>query len=826
MEKRTGLTNIEVEKKRQEWGFNELPQKPPPSQLLILLDQFKNPLIYILILAAIITIFLRDFKDTIIIFLAVIINTFLGFLQENRAQKAIFALQKILTPYTHVIRNGEMIKIPAKELVVGDLVILNTGEKVPADGRLLAAVELSVDESILTGEAVPVIKDLSLKEKNVYMGTTVLTGRGEMEVIAIGSSTKLGAIATSLSDTKETETPLQKRIDSLAKALAIIIGILSVLILATGLVAGRSFGEMFITSVALAVAAIPEGLVVTFTVILAVGMQRIYKRKALVRRLLAAETLGSVTVICTDKTGTLTEGKFKVVSWDVHKEDVAIKTAVLCNNLADPEEKALWEFVVSKDHFDPQKIREENPRIGEIPFSSKLKFMITLNRIPNSNPHHVTQIIFVKGAPETVLKMCEISSPLKKSWEEKIRRWANKGERVIGMAYKQVDNPRIVIHNELKGLNFLGLVGFSDSPRKEAKDVLRIASEAGIKIKVLTGDFRVTAEAVLRHLGIEVRPDEIMEGEELKHLTLQELKSCVSKIRLFSRIDPSEKLRIVSALQENGEVVALIGDGVNDAPALKKAEVGVVVGEASEVAKETADIVLLDSNLGTLIAAIEEGRKIFSNLRKVVTYLLADAFSEVGLVIGAILLSIFLKTPLPLPLTAAQILWINLISDGFPSLALAVDPKEGNIMVKSPRQPQEAIINLPIKVIISVVSIFSSLGSLFIFTYFFQMDNNLVMARSLTFGALGFTSLLYVFSCRSLSRPFFKISPLENAYLLLAVAGGLFLQVIPFYAPFLQDFLEIAPLGFHEWGIIIVFGFLVVLSVESVKILFRGRQSS
>lgn len=820
-----GLSNIEAQEKHLKFGPNELPEKKSPPRLLILFDQFKNPLIYVLLFASVITVFLGDFKDTIVILAAVFVNTILGYLQETKAQKALTALKNILTPHAMVIRDGQVKEILARDLVVGDLVILNTGEKIPADGKLLEAVELTVDEAMLTGEAAPVDKSVTAKNPAVYMGTTILTGRGKMEVTAIGLATKVGEIAGMISEVGETETPLQKKLSVLANFLAIFIGILAVLIFTTGLLAGKNFAEMFATSVALAVAAIPEGLVVALTVILAVGMQQILKRKALVRRLMAAETLGSVTVICTDKTGTLTEGRFKVVSWETTDSELAIKSASLCNNLADSEEKALWDFVITQNHYDPQEIREENIRLAEIPFSSKRKFMAVINRMDNFEKNKIRNVLFIKGAPETVLGICQNQPRLKKEWEEKVRQWAGRGERVMGMAYKEVPGTDFKIETGLEDLIFLGLVGFSDLPRKEAKEVLRIAHEAGIKIKVLTGDFRSTAETVLKQLGINVKPDEILEGEELKHLTNDELKSCITHIKLFARIDPSEKLRIVQALQENGEVVALIGDGVNDAPALKKAEVGVVVGEASEVAKETADIVLLDSNLKTLIAAIEEGRRIFDNLRKVVTYLLADAFGAVTLITGSLILYFFSGASWPLPLTAAQILWINLIADGFPSLALTVDPKEKGLMKESPRRPQEAIISLEIATIIAAVSLFSGLSALFVFHYFLT-HGDVNIARSVVFGALGMNTLFYVFSCRSLRRSIFEINPIGNPYLIAAVLGGLFLQITPFYLPFMQKFLGLEPLGIWEWVVVLTSSILVVILIEIVKWSFTAHNKA
>lgn len=809
-----GLTSDEAARRLKEYGPNILPEKPPPSSVLILLDQLKSPLVYILLIAAIVTFLLGHFSDMTIILLAVFLNTILGFYQEQKAKKALHALTKVLTPQTRVIRDGEKKMVAASQLVPGDLVSLETGDKIPADGVLIEVVDLAVNEAMLTGESQSVVK----KENDLgFMGTMVVAGRGMIQLKKTGSFTRMGEIATSLKE-KEEKTPLEKRLGLLAKNLAILVGLAAVFIFVSGILAGKSTIEMFTTAVALAVAAIPEGLLVSLTVILAIGMQRILKRKALVRNLTSAETLGSVTVICADKTGTLTEGKFKVVSWEVVDDNLAFKLAVLCNNLTDPEEKALWDFVMTKDHFDPQRIREENPRIREIPFSSKNKFMATVHKMIDNYTQTAQNFLFVKGAPEKILEMSKISSLLRQDWEEKSERWASRGERVFGLAYREVQSTRwrkgLKVQNELKDLTFLGLVGFSDPPRKEAGEVLRIIQGAGVKLKVLTGDFRVTAETILRQIGLEVKPEEILEGEEVKHFTNEELRSRISQIKLFTRVDPLDKLRIVKVLQENGEVVALVGDGVNDAPALKRAEVGVVVGEASEVAKETADIVLLDSNLGTLVSAIEEGRGIFTNLRKIILYLLADAFGELVVIFGA------LVAVLPLPLAAGQILWINLVSDGFPALALTVDPPKEGIMKEPPMNPKENLLNLEIKALIFLVSLFAGLSSLLIFFLFLSKTGDVIFARSLSFAILGTNSLFYVFSCRSLRQPVWRSNIFSNLWLVLGVGAGFFLLVSAFYFPPLVSVLGTVPLGIFEWGLVAATGLAVVILIESIKFVF------
>lgn len=814
MEKLTGLTSQEAQKRLLEFGPNVIPEGKPRPQLFIFLDQLRSPLVYVLIFAVLVTIFLKDFKDTAVISFAIFINTILGFIQESKAQKSLLALKKILAPKARVLRDGKISEILAKNLVPGDIVLLEAGDKVSADGKLLEAIELTVNEAILTGESVPAEKSLGPQKNKVFSGTTVLAGRGKMKVLATGSRTKVGQIAAALEETEKEATPLQKRLASLAKTLAIFVGFLTLAIFTIGFAVGKPIAEMFLTSVALAVAAIPEGLVVALTVILAVGMVRLLKRKALVRKLLAAETLGSTTVICTDKTGTLTEGKFKVISWEVEDKNWALKLAALCNNLSSPQEIALWEYSQSQNHFDPQKTIEENPRLWELPFSSERKFMAVVNQIQENKE----KILFVKGAPEKILAMATISPKEKRNWEGKATDWASSGQRVLGLAYKKVQSKQLKVKSgEIEDLIFLGLVGFSDPLRPQVKEALKLCQRAGLGVKILTGDFRATAEAVMTQAGITVVPEEILEGEELHHLNKEELQERVEQIKLFARIDPLGKLRVVEALQAKGEVVALIGDGVNDAPALRRADIGVVVGEASEVAKETADMVLLDSNFQTIVAAVEEGRGIFTNLQKVITYLLADAFSAIILIAGTIVLG------LPLPLTASQILWINLISDGFPNLALTVDPKEKNLMNFPPRKPQETILNHQIKIIIALVSTATALMALLIFGQFSQTQS-LAVGQSMIFALLGLTTLFYVFSCRSLTTPLFKTNFFNNPYLILAVFAGMVLALLPFGVPFVGQFLGIVPLNFGQWQIILGGAVTVIFLIETAKWIFVRRE--
>ncbi|MBL7159787.1 HAD-IC family P-type ATPase [Candidatus Microgenomates bacterium] len=872
-----GLKEKEAQKKLLEFGPNRFPQSPFPSDLKILFQQFKSPLIYILLFASLVTIFLKDFTDTLVILVAVLINTILGFYQERKAEQALVKLKNILTPHAKVIRDGKLRNIEADLLVPGDLVVLAQGDKVSADGIVVEAVNLSINEAILTGESMPVSKEaleraLRSSTKNfvaadhpdvsvgtnyvkqnfcglpaplseidnlnkVFMGTTINSGRGKFLVIKTGQETEMGKIAIKLTTLEEEQTPLQKRIAVLARTLAILVGSICGLIFLTGLLWGKNPLEMFTTSVAIAVAAIPEGMVVSLTVILAIGMQRILKRKALVRKLLAAETLGSVTVIATDKTGTLTQGELKVVKTQFTDKNLASLASILVNNQADPLETALWDWTkINSKLRDPQKIIDENPRVFEIPFDSEKKYQLIISNFKdketkiNSNDKDKL-MLFMSGAPEVVLSKSKLSENEKKKWLEKIEKWGKEGLRMMALAVKPLDekttgsSQKDFYIKEVQDLNWLGLIGFEDPIREGVAEALESCKEAGIKVKIITGDYAETAAAVWKKLiAYEVGPQErsnlsrkdalrFLNGSEIEKMSPEKLKQKVGEIDIFARVTPTQKLKIVEALKENGEVVALVGDGVNDAPALKRADIGIVVGEASDVAKETADIVLLDSNFSTIVAAIEEGRGIFDNLRKVILYLLSDSFSEIFLVLGSLLLG------LPLPLTAAQILYINLVTDGFPHLALTVEPKEKGLLKRKPIKTKAPLLNLEAKLLIGLISLVTAVMCLTLFNFFLKRSG-LVLARTITFIALGIDSLLYVFSVKSLTKPIFKINLFSNPYLLIAVSLGGILQILSLYNPALRKFLNLALLNSYHWLLILTTSLVVIILIEGVKFFF------
>jgi len=799
---KNGLSGKEAAERLKKYGLNLLPEKTPPSQLSLFITQLKSPLVYVLLFAALVTLAIGHFSDSFIIFLAVFINTILGFIQEKRASDALYALKSYIADKSTVIRDGKRVTVDTSSIVVGDFVVLNQGVKVPADGKLIFANRLYLDESIITGESTPVLKD---KNDTAFMGATVSVGQGIMRIEKTGISTKIGKIAEQVQKTDE-DTPLQKQLKSFSKKLVVVIVVLTTIVFIIGLVRGENLVEIFTTSVALAVSSIPEGLLVSLTVILAIGMQKILRRRGLVRELSSAETLGGVTTICVDKTGTLTQGKMQMTDYVGDKEALA-KQALLANDLDDPLVIAAFEWgrTIIKDYI------QEHPRLDSIPFSPKERYFMSLHSWPGSS-----NIIFINGAPDLLLERCTLSENDKEEIGKTIDDLAGQGKRLIGLAKKMVTNKKkILVEADAKSdLEWVGLLAFSDPVRIGVSEALGQAKEAGIKVIVVTGDYASTSEFVLSEIGMPVTKEEIITGSQLEKMTIEELARKVKSTRLFARTTPDQKLNIVEALKANGEVVAMMGDGVNDAPALHKADIGIVVEEATDVAKESADLVLLDSNFATIIAAIEEGRGIFDNIRKIILYLMSDAFGEIIVVIGGILVG------LPLPVTAVQILWINLISDGFPNLALTIDPRRSGIMKEKPRSSKEPLMSLWMILLISFISLVSGLAALLFFYYVYRNSSNIALARSVAFATLGLNSLFYVFAVRTLTVPFWKNNLFENRWLILAALFGLSLQILPFTTPSLREFFQIEYLGMNYWFIAISLSLLMFVLVELFKLVY------
>jgi len=814
----SGLTSLEAKRRLKEEGPNELRKEQQFTSLKIILSQFKSPLIYILLLAGIVTLFLGDLKDSLVIFGAVLINTIVGFYQEQKAQKSLEVLKNLLTPQANVIRDDQQQIIKAKDLVVGDLVVLTIGTRIPADGVLVEATDLTVNEAILTGESMPAKKTKALGERTkaskykkgnmVFAGTIVSSGIGKMLVTKTGMKTQVGKIGRRITKLEEEKTPLQIQIGRLARYLAVTVGAFALALFIFGEFLGYDLLEMFTISVAVAIAAIPEGLPISLTVILALGMQRILKRKALVRRLLAAETLGSVSVICADKTGTLTEGQMKVIEAvledDKQGKDLLIKGALLCNDMRDPLETAMKDWAEGQMNFT--KLKKQYPRLDEIPFNPKYKYIATLNKSREDN------LLFFSGAPEIVLHKSDLNKEEIKNWEQKFKDLAEKGYRLVGFAYKKVKAKEIE-RKDLHEFIWLGVLVYEDPIREGVKLILKQTQAAKIKVKIITGDYPSTALAVLKKLGLADN-GLVLEGRDLEEMTEKDLQEKVKDVVLFARTTPEQKLKIVKALKSNGEVVAMMGDGVNDAPALKQADIGIVVGQSADVAKQTADIILLDSNFATVFQAIEGGRAIFENIRKVVLYLLSDSFSEVILIGGSLILG------LPLPVTAVQILWINLVQDSFPAIALAFERQERGIMREMPRKKDEPILNNELKFLVFAIGIFTSLVLLGLFYLLTKGYLYLFDIRTVMFIALGIDSLFVVFACRSLRRPIFRYNPFSNKIISLSVFIGMSFILGAIYLPPLQRLLGTQPLGVREWIFLVSLGIFNLLAIEITKGVF------
>ena len=804
-----GLTAAEVLERRQRYGENQLPEEKRVSAWTILINQFKSPLVYIILAAALVSLIAREYSDFAIIMAVVVIDAILGSVQEYQAERTYTALKGLLKPAATVIRDGVRSEVPVSELVPDDLIVLTAGEKVPADGLLLEATKVAVEEAILTGESEPVAKAAlpdqaaATEAHRVFMGTTVLTGRGLMTVTGTGTHTELGKIASSLHEHVEDGTPLQVRLEAFSRTLTRIVAVFTLAILAVGLRMGHGFLEMLRTSIILAVAAVPEGLLIAVTVILVVGMRKILKRNGLVKKLLAVETLGSVTVICTDKTGTLTEGRMRVTRTELEDSQRALETMVLCNNLEGPLELALWEYASAQPELKPQELVDRSTRVAEELFSSETKFM-TAHTVLDGQAND-----YLKGAPEIVLGMCDLSDQRRVEILGQVDQWAGEGLRLLGLAYREHRN--LDIHT---GYHWLALVAMEDPLREGVVDAVRVAQHAGIQVKMITGDYRRTADRIGRMIGLVRDGDLVLEGADLAAMDDAELARQVPHTAVFARIKPQDKLRIVRALQSSNEITAMIGDGVNDAPALKRANIGVVVGTATDVARESADLILLDSNFRTVVAAVEEGRTIFENIRKVVAYTLSNSFAEVITIFTAMILG------WPTPLTVAQILWIHLICDGPSDIVLGFEPKEEGIMDEKPKSIQEPILTRLSASLIGFISIASAVFALTLFRHFWAVHGDAVEGRSIVFASFAINSMIYIFAYRSLRRSMLHTAPLsQNKPLILAVIGGLITALLPFSVPALQRLLGIVPLTVDEWALVGGCAVSLLAAVEVAKII-------
>ncbi len=803
-----GLKENEVLALRKRYGKNLILGKEKVNWFFVLLSQFKNPLLYILGFVGFISLIFGELFDFFLVVTVVILNVLMGFFQEYNAKKTLLSLRKILKPQAMVIREGKRKMIQAEDLVPGDLVILISGDKVPADGELIQG-EVFVNEAILTGEEESVLKKAD-GDKNLFMGSIVISGKGLAKVTKIGLETEIGKIGKSLAEIKEEKTPLQRKLEVLSKNLAILIVCICFLIFFVGILQKRDPLETFRTAIVLAVAAIPEALPVAVTVILAVGMRRILKRKGLVKTLLAVETLGPTSTICTDKTGTITEGKMRVVKSYFLEEEKSILNMILNNEERSPLEVAVYQFGKENLREETKEKTEKAVEIYEEPFDSEKKYSLSQQKIGEK------EISFLMGAPEILLGFCRAQQEEKEKILKIIDQWANEGLRVVGLAFKEEGDLR-----EKKDFLFSGILGISDPLRKGVKEVLKFVQEAGVKVKIVTGDYRATAERVAKNLGFETNPENVLEGKNLEEMSFEELKEKIEKINVFARVLPRQKKKIVDVLQQKGEVVAMTGDGVNDAPALKEADIGVAVGEASEVSKEASDLVLLDSNFKTIVSAIEEGRLVLANIKKTVGYTLSNSFLEISLIFFSGLFGFY-----PPPLTIVQILYLHLICDGPPDLMFAFEPKEKELMAKKPVDvKKEEILDRRLLSLILAITFFVTIAGLFIYWYFGAKGGNFALGSTLVFATLGSIDLMYAVSFKNLKKPIIKIEKFfENKFLFLGILYGFLLLFLAIYFPPLNKILGTIPLNLWHWGLVLGMGIITTLLLELIKVWLKNEK--
>lgn len=819
-----GLSDVEAAERLRAHGPNELPREPSRHWWRLAIDQFGSPLMIVLLVAAAVSLALGERVDAGVISAAVALNGALGFLQEYKANQAMDRLRSLVQPTAVVRRDGCDRVVNAREVVLGDVLALSAGDRIVADVRFAECSACETNEMSLTGESAPIAKRtekiqpgaaVADRSNMAFAGTAFVAGRALAVVVATGTMTELGKVARLVIETEERATPLQSELARLARWLSFgVVGIVAV-IFTIGIAFGRGSLEMFQTSVALAVAAIPEGLGISVTIVLAIGMQRMVRRRALVRRLVAAETLGSVSVICTDKTGTITEGRMRV-DQIVGDRTKVLEALALCNDAVvsakagsvpgqdelvrgTPTERALLEAGLASG-LRPSELEKAFPRVGEIPFDSARKYMATLHRRDGR------RVLIVKGAPERVLAMCR-GGKVRLAEAEAL---AADGLRVIAVAQRSVGES-VRIEDGLRDLSFLGFVGLRDPLRAEASQQIRAAREAGVRTVIVTGDHPKTARAIARQAGLPLRDHRgVMTGTELDRLDDDALDRALTGICVYARAEPRHKIRVVKAWQRRGDVVAVTGDGVNDAPALKAADIGVALGSGTEVAKQASDMVLLDDNLSSITAAIEQGRIIFDNMRRSVIYLLTSGFTEMILIAGALLFG------MPLPLLPGQILWINLLADSFPNAALAFERGEPDVMRVPPRPRGEPIFNRRMAALLLVIGVITDLF-LFALYAWALTAKDIASAQTFMFAAVGIASLAYVFSIRSFRRSLIALNPFSNRWLIGAVAISVGLLVLAIQNPWLSSILRATPLSLSDWGLLAMMGLIKLGVIEIAK---------
>ena len=868
-----GLTKGEATERFQKYGRNKLPEGKVDGLLLIFFRQFQSPLIYILLAASAIVLLMGEIIDASIIFAVLFFNAIVGTIQEGKAQNALLALKKFSETSTTVLRDGKERIIPDTEIVTGDIILLQEGEKVPADARVISANTLKIDEASLTGESAPVTKTEAVvpvdtlpvtEQKNmIFKGTNVLSGNGMAVVVATGLATEIGKIAQKISSI-DTEIPLKTNIRYLSRFIIVAVAIINIALIALGVLSGKSLKEMFTTAVALSVSIIPEGLPVVMTLILATGVWRMSKRNVLVKRLQAVEALGQTKIIAVDKTGTLTRNEMLLQrvyvddkQFDIHGNGYAPegeatfdgkgidplnhpgllfsgRIAAFCASArlsffeetgmwkiaGDPTEAAMLVFS-EKIGFRHDVLEQETPKLFELPFDYRRKYHAVIRSVDGKN------FLTVVGAPENVLRLCKkswhkegtktLTEEKRKELEAVFHRFARSGFRVVAYAINP-DTERVVDHEAPPPLTFVGFFGMQDALRDEVKEAMQRVREAGMRAVMITGDHRLTAQAIAKEADIWRDGDDILTGRDIDAMSDEELAVRLARTTVFARVTPDHKLRIIQAYRKRGEIVAMTGDGVNDAPSLVAADLGVAMGKiGTEVAKEAADIVLLDDNFAGIVSAAEEGRNIYKTVKKVITFLFSTNIGEVITIMGALVLK------WPIPLLPSQIIWLNFITDGFLTAALAMEPKEQGLLRGTFEKQKKWIIDGFMARRMLLLAPVMGLGALYLFSQYFESD--LAKGWTMALTTLAVSQWFNAWNCRSESKSIFQMNPFSNMFLVGATAFVVSLQLFAVYNPFMQKVLHTTPLSLSEWSILISVAASVVLVEEIRKFFYRRKMN-
>ncbi len=869
-----GLNRYQVENRLADVGYNQLPEETGASILKLFVEQFQDFMVLVLLIATVVSFFLGEVADAVTILAIVVLNSCMGFIQEYRAEKSLEALKSLSSPTAQVLRAGKIKEVATNEVVPGDVILVERGDKIPADARLLAGDNLEVNEASLTGESVPVAKKVTTlsgevpvgdRENILHMGTTVTKGQGKAVITATGLATEMGQIADMLQQTTEEITPLQKRLKELGKWLVVFCLLACLGVAVLGVLKGEPVYQMVLAGVSLAVAAIPEGLPAIVTLALAIGVQKMIERNAIIRKLPAVETLGCATVVCSDKTGTLTKNDMVVEQiytndelyycqaegFDQPNLKKLLQIGTICNNarlkkreslvgkvkqvkesmfnqrnkreiIGDPTEGAL---LAAADEAGLNKDRLEAgfSELLEIPFTSARKRMSKLGKKGSQYE------LYTKGAPEIILERCNyfyeqgqvkrLTSSRRREIKKINQKLASQGLRVLAFGYRELSGEldRNNLEQYEEKLVFVGLAGLMDPPRSEVKTAIKKCKQAGITPKMVTGDHKETAVAIAKKLNLLEPEDQVLTGQDLQQMSDRELKQDIEDTAVLARVSPQDKLRVVKVLQEQNQVVGMTGDGINDAPAVKEADIGIAMGkQGTDVTQEASSLILADDNFATIVAAVEEGRAIYDNIRKFIRYLLSCNIGEILTMFLASLLA------LPLPLIPIQILWVNLVTDGLPALALGVDPADDDIMDRAPREPDESVFSRGLKWKIMGQGILIGLGTLFVFLLSLRIGGSLAEARTMAFTNLVMVQLFFVFSCRSEDYSLLRMNLLSNVYLIGAVTLSFGLHLLVLYHEFFQNLFETVQLARKQWGVILVVSISSTLVIEVLQFIYNS----